>query len=124
MIFELVRRYRFEAAHWLPNVPAGHQCSRVHGHTYSVEIAVRGPLDQAAGWVMDYAAIDDAVAPVIKLLDHRCLNDVDGLSNPTSEQLTRWLWMRVRDDLPGLSAITVAENLDVACTYRREDPCA
>lgn len=116
-MFELRRRYRFEAAHRLPMVPPEHRCFRLHGHTYAVEIAVRGPMDVERGWVLDYASIDAAAAPAIGELDHRLLNDVGGLENPTSEHVAQWLWDRLAPKLPGLSAITVAENPDATCTY-------
>ncbi len=117
-MFELLRRYRFEAAHRLTMVPSGHRCSRFHGHTYAVEITVRGPLDPKAGWVTDYATIDAVAQPLIDQLDHRDLNEIDGLGNPTSEHLARWLWDRLAPELPGLHAVTIAENPDAACTYR------
>jgi 6-pyruvoyltetrahydropterin/6-carboxytetrahydropterin synthase len=124
MMFELMRRYRFEAAHRLPAVPATHRCARTHGHTYGVEIVVRGPLDRRAGWVTDYGEIDEAVEPLIAQLDHRFLNDVDGLGNPTSEHVAHWLWTRLEDRVTGLVSVTVAENPDSACTYRGEDRSA
>jgi 6-pyruvoyltetrahydropterin/6-carboxytetrahydropterin synthase len=117
-MFELTRRYRFEAAHRLPQVPAEHRCARLHGHTYMVEITIRGPLDAATGWVTDYATIDAAAEPLIDRLDHRYLNELDGLSNPTSECLATWLWDRLVPTLPDLCAITVQENPDARCTYR------
>jgi len=92
----------------------------MHGHTYSIEIIVRGGLDEQTGWVMDFEAIDGAVAPVIAQLDHRCLNDVRGLENPTSENVARWLWERIAGRLDGLSAVTVAENPDSVCVYRED----
>ena len=121
MTFELLRRYRFEAAHRLPAVPPEHRCARLHGHTYVVEVVVSGALDDRFGWVMDYAAIDGAVEPLVAALDHRCLNDLGGLENPTSEHVARWLWERLEAGLPELSAISVAENPDSVCTYRGED---
>jgi 6-pyruvoyltetrahydropterin/6-carboxytetrahydropterin synthase len=120
-MFELLRRYRFEAAHRLPRVAADHRCARLHGHTYDVEVLVCGLLDDEAGWVMDYAEIDAAVEPLLDALDHRYLNDVDGLENPTSEHVARWLWKRLVGELPALSAVRVAENADSICTYRGED---
>jgi 6-pyruvoyltetrahydropterin/6-carboxytetrahydropterin synthase len=117
-MFELLRRYRFESAHWLPAVGSEHRCSQLHGHTYAVEITVRGPLDPAAGWVVDYARIDAATHPLLADLDHRCLNEIDGLENPTSEHVARWLWERLAPALPGLHAITIEENPDASCTYR------
>jgi 6-pyruvoyltetrahydropterin/6-carboxytetrahydropterin synthase len=120
MTFELLRRYRFEAAHRLPTVPVDHRCARIHGHTYDLEIVVRGPLDAHTGWVVDYEKIDEAVEPLVAQLDHRCLNDIEGLENPTSEHVARWLWDRLENPLGGLFAVTIAENPDSACTYRGE----
>lgn len=116
-MFELLRRYRFEAAHRLPAVPAEHQCFRLHGHTYVVEVRVRGDADDDAGWVVDFADIDLACQPAVDLLDHRLLNEIEGLDNPTSEHVARWLWDRVVTRVPGLHSLTVAENPDAACTY-------
>ena len=116
-MFELLRRYHFEAAHRLPAVPPDHRCARLHGHTYRVEVRVRGEADPTAGWVVDFAEIDDACRPVLDVLDHRLLNDVDGLDNPTSEHVASWLWHRLRASLPALACVTVAENPDTACTY-------
>jgi 6-pyruvoyltetrahydropterin/6-carboxytetrahydropterin synthase len=117
-MFELLRRYRFESAHRLPMVGAEHRCSRMHGHTYAVEITVHGPLEPVHGWVIDYASIDVAAQPLLDQLDHRCLNDITGLENPTSEHLAGWLWERLAPLLPGLNTITIAENPDARCTYR------
>jgi 6-pyruvoyltetrahydropterin/6-carboxytetrahydropterin synthase len=116
--FELVRSFRFEAAHHLPNVPEGHPCRRLHGHSYEVEVQVIGELDDRAGWVIDFAAIDEAFASVRDELDHRLLNDVDGLANPTSERLAQWLWRRLTAPLTGLAAVTVRETPRSACVYR------
>jgi 6-pyruvoyltetrahydropterin/6-carboxytetrahydropterin synthase len=114
---ELLRRYRFEAAHRLPAVPADHRCARLHGHTYEIEVRVRGDADKRLGWVIDFAAIDDACKPAIDALDHRLLNDLDGLENPTSENVARWLWNRLHESLPGLFSVAVAENPDAVSTY-------
>lgn len=86
--------YSLEAAHQLPNLPDGHKCKRLHGHSYRVEVSVEGSLDQR-GFVIDYAELDAAVQPLIKELDHRLLNDIDGLENPTSEILALWLKGRI-----------------------------
>jgi 6-pyruvoyltetrahydropterin/6-carboxytetrahydropterin synthase len=120
MIVELVKEYRFEAAHRLPQVPPGHKCARLHGHSFRFEVTVRGPVDGATGWFVDYAELDDAVTPLLARLDHFYLNEVDGLDNPTSELLARWLWERIHPRLPSLSAITVAETCDAKCIYRGE----
>jgi 6-pyruvoyltetrahydropterin/6-carboxytetrahydropterin synthase len=117
--FEIARTYRFEAAHWLPAVPAAHRCRNLHGHSYVVEAVIGGNVEQKAGWIVDFATIDEALGPVIELLDHRCLNEVEGLENPTSELLARWIWERLEPQLPGLALITVKETPDSRASYRR-----
>jgi 6-pyruvoyltetrahydropterin/6-carboxytetrahydropterin synthase len=113
---ELERTYTLEAAHRLPNVPDGHKCKRLHGHSYTITITVYGPVG-LDGMVMDFAAIDDAVKPIIEhRLDHQCLNDV--IDNPTSENLARWLYHRIITDLSCLSAVSVSETGRSKCTYR------
>jgi 6-pyruvoyltetrahydropterin/6-carboxytetrahydropterin synthase len=86
--------YHFEAAHFLPNVADGHKCKRMHGHSYTVVVTVEGEVDPAMGWVIDFGDIDVVVGPVIAGLDHRLLNELPGLANPTSELLAAWLWNR------------------------------
>ena len=112
------KTFRFEAAHRLPNVPEGHKCRRLHGHSYQVEIEVTGPVDPATGMVMDFAELTKAWAPLGEVLDHHFLNEVPGLENPTSEVLARWVWDRVVGHLDGLSAVTVSETCTSSCTYR------
>jgi 6-pyruvoyltetrahydropterin/6-carboxytetrahydropterin synthase len=92
---EIYREFTFEAAHRLPQVPAGHKCARLHGHSYRMEIHVRGEVDQVTGWVLDFAEIPAAFRPLHDQLDHRYLNEVAGLDNPTSEVLARWIWRRL-----------------------------
>jgi 6-pyruvoyltetrahydropterin/6-carboxytetrahydropterin synthase len=116
---EIFREYSFEAAHRLPQVPDGHKCSRLHGHSYQVEVHVRGDIGAVTGWVMDFAEIDTAFRPLREQLDHGCLNDVPGLENPTSEILSRWIWDRLAGCLP-LSAIVVRETRASGCIYRGE----
>ncbi len=118
MVVELVKEFRFEAAHRLPKVPAGHKCARLHGHSFRFEVRVRGAVDASVGWFVDYAVIDAAVGPLVEQLDHFYLNEVEGLENPTSENLAGWLWRRLRERLPGLCAIAVAETCDARCEYR------
>jgi 6-pyruvoyltetrahydropterin/6-carboxytetrahydropterin synthase len=117
---ELFKQFSIEAAHWLPNVPADHKCRRMHGHSFQVRVHVRGPVDAQLGWVMDFAEIKAAFAPVEDEIDHRCLNDVEGLENPTSENLARWLWKRLRPALPLLSKIVVQETCNSGCIYSGE----
>ncbi len=119
MRVELTKEYGFEAAHRLPMVPADHKCARVHGHSYRIGVTVEGEVDPALGWLVDFGGITAIVEPLLKReLDHRTLNDVAGLENPTAELLCGWLWARLAPHLPGLSAITVHETCTARCTYR------
>ncbi len=117
---ELVKTFRFDAAHALPNVPAGHKCASQHGHSYRVDIHVTGRVDPYAGWVMDFGEIKKLVDPLIEQLDHRNLNEVSGLGNSTSELLAAWLWDRIKPDCPQLSAVSVYESDSAKCIYRGE----
>lgn len=116
----LVREFGFEAAHRLPEVPESHKCSRLHGHSFRVEVAVRGPVDERAGWVIDFADIDRAIRPLRDALDHRYLNEIPGLENPTSENLARYIWQRLVGVLSGLERITVKETSKSRCEYEGE----
>lgn len=115
---EIFKEFAIEAAHWLPHVPEGHKCRRLHGHSFHIEIYVEGPLDERLGWVMDFADIKSAFKTIDDQLDHRCLNEVDGLDNPTSENLARWIWSRLQPKLPPLSKIVVRETCTSGCVYR------
>lgn len=116
-IVELVKDFRFEAAHFLPNVPEGHKCRRVHGHSFHVQVAVRGPLDPTLGWVMDFADLKGAVDPLVKELDHYLLNELAGLSNPTSEILAIWIWNRLAPMLATIHRVTIEETCTSRCHY-------
>ena len=118
---EIHKTFDLECAHRLPNVPPEHKCARVHGHSFKVELHVRGPVDTRLGWVMDFAEIKTAFQPLYEQLDHRYLNDVPGLDNPTSENLARWIWARLRPTLPLLDHVVVHETCTSGCTYRGED---
>jgi 6-pyruvoyltetrahydropterin/6-carboxytetrahydropterin synthase len=117
---EVFTEFRFEAAHRLPNVPADHKCARLHGHSFNVAVHVEGPVDETAGWVMDFADIKRAAEPILARLDHYYLNEVEGLENPTSEVIARWIWERLEPGLPGLSQIVVRETCNSGCSYRGE----
>lgn len=117
---EIFREFTFEAAHRLPNVPEGHKCSRLHGHSYRVIVHVEAPVDPETGWVMDFGDLKKAFKPLEARLDHYYLNDIEGLENPTSEVLARWIWERLKPTLPVLSALTVRETCTSGCTYRGE----
>ena len=117
---ELVKTFRFDAAHSLTGVPKGHKCSHMHGHGYRVDVHVAGPVDPKAGWVMDYADLKRVVGPLIDSLDHQNLNDIPGLENSTSELLAKYLWDRILPSLPGLQAVVVWESDTSRCIYRGE----
>jgi 6-pyruvoyltetrahydropterin/6-carboxytetrahydropterin synthase len=114
---EIFNIYHIEAARRLPNLPESHPCSRVHGHSFRMEIFVSGPVDPETGWVIDFAEVDAAFAPVKALIDHRYLNDIPGLENPTSESLAQWVWQKLKPALPGLSKIVVQETQQSGCIY-------
>jgi 6-pyruvoyltetrahydropterin/6-carboxytetrahydropterin synthase len=118
---ELFKEFSFEAAHRLPHVPAGHKCRRLHGHSFRVELHAQGTVDPDTGWVMDFAEIGEAFAPLREQLDHHYLNEIEGLENPTSELLARWIWERLRPTMPALSQVVVRETCTSGCVYRGED---
>ncbi|MCY1061264.1 6-carboxytetrahydropterin synthase QueD [Nannocystis sp. SCPEA4] len=118
---DIFKQFRFEAAHRLPNVPPGHKCARLHGHSFFVEIHVEGPVGERSGWVLDFADIAAAWQPLHALLDHNYLNEIEGLENPTSELLARWIWRRMLPTLPGLSQVVIRETCTSGCIYRGED---
>lgn len=115
---EIFKEFTFEAAHRLPNLPPEHKCSRLHGHSYCVRIWVSGPVTEPNGWVMDFADIKAACQPVIDELDHRYLNEIEGLENPTSERIAQWLWQRIKPRLPQLSAVELRETCTAGCRYQ------
>jgi 6-pyruvoyltetrahydropterin/6-carboxytetrahydropterin synthase len=119
-IVELTKEFRFEAAHSLPNVPKGHKCARLHGHSFRVEITVRGPVDAKTGWLMDFGELKSLFKPLEEQLDHRFLNEIDGLENSTSENIARWIWEKLKPKLPVLWQITVHETCTSKCVYRGE----
>lgn len=114
---DIFKTFSLESAHRLPNVPAGHKCARVHGHSFRVEIHVSGPVDGRLGWVMDFADVKAAFDPLFQRLDHRYLNEVPGLENPTSENLARWIWRELQPTLPLLSRVVVHETCTSGCAF-------
>lgn len=115
---ELRKTFHIEAAHRLPNVPAGHKCARLHGHSWRIEVAIEGPVGEHTGWVMDFADLKAAFQPIHERIDHHYLNDIPGLENPTSERLAVWIWAELKPRLPLLSELVVAETCTSACVYR------
>jgi 6-pyruvoyltetrahydropterin/6-carboxytetrahydropterin synthase len=115
---EIFKEFTFEAAHRLPNVPAGHKCARLHGHSFRVQVHVSGPIGGDSGWVMDFSEIKAAFRPLEAQLDHNYLNEIEGLENPTSELIAVWIWDRLALSLPGLSQVVVRETCTSGCVYR------
>ena len=115
---EIFKEFTFEAAHRLPNVAPDHRCARLHGHSFHVAVHITGPVDVDGGWVRDFADISCAMAPLLRVLDHNYLNEIDGLDNPTSEVLARWIWERLTVPLPELSEVVVQETCSTGCIYR------
>ncbi len=118
MHVRLTKSFGFEAAHDLPTFPDGHKCRRLHGHSFRFDVIVEGDVDPAKGYLIDYGDIKQAVEPIVKRLDHRYLNEIEALENPTSEHLAKWIWDRLKPRLPGVSAIIVHETCTTACEYR------
>jgi 6-pyruvoyltetrahydropterin/6-carboxytetrahydropterin synthase len=118
MIMELRKTFQFEAAHRLPNLQPGHKCHRLHGHSFQVELVIEGPLDPHFGWVMDYAEIKQIFKPFWEQLDHNYLNEIEGLENPTSEIISKWIWGKIKPQLPLLKEVVVAETCTARCVYR------
>jgi 6-pyruvoyltetrahydropterin/6-carboxytetrahydropterin synthase len=111
------KEFGFEAAHRLPRLPDGHKCRRLHGHSYRVRVHIEGDVDPELGWVTDFADIGSAFEPILALLDHSYLNEVEGLENPTSEVIARWIWRRLKPRLPLLSRIDLDETCTAGCVY-------
>ncbi len=118
---EIFKEFTFEAAHRLPNVPAGHKCARLHGHSFQVAVHVRGIVDPGTGWIADFADVKRAFQPIHDQLDHHYLNEIEGLANPTTEILARWIWQRLQPGLPGLSKLVIRETCTAGCVYQGED---
>ncbi len=115
---EIIKSFRFEAAHYLPKLPETHKCRRMHGHSFKFDVHVEGPLDPELGWVMDFGDISRLVKPLVEELDHYLLNEIPGLENPTSEVIAVWIWNRLKPQLSGLSRIVVYETCTARCEYR------
>ena len=116
----LAKDYFFESAQILPNVPAGHKCGGMHGHSFKLEIIVEGEVNPGTGWIYDHAAISRAFLPLIDRLDHKYLNEIPGLENPTIELMAAWFWKILAPQLPGLAEIVIHETPTARCIYRGE----
>ena len=117
---EIFKVFTIEAAHRLPFVPSGHKCGRLHGHSFRIEVHIQGPVDPKSGWIIDFADIKGAFKAIEEQIDHNYLNEVEGLENPTSENIARWIWHKLKLSLPSLSRIVVRETCTSGCIYHGE----
>ena len=108
----------FESAHLLPNLPEGHKCRRLHGHSFKVRIGVEGPVDSKLGWVLDFSDLKKAFLPIYEQLDHHYLNEIEGLENPTSENIAKWIWDTLKPNLDNLASIEIKETCTTGCIYK------
>ncbi|MFI0347632.1 MAG: 6-carboxytetrahydropterin synthase QueD [Chthoniobacterales bacterium] len=114
----ITKIFRFESAQTLPNVPPDHKCAKMHGHSFKIEISVEGEVEPSSGWIYEHAVISKAIKPLIELLDHSYLNEIEGLQNPTIENMCAWFWKKLEPQLPGLSEIVIHETPTARCSYR------
>lgn len=115
---KIYKKFTIEAAHRLPNLPEDHKCHRLHGHSFTIEIHVEGEVDSQTGWVMDFAEISKIFKPIYNQLDHHYLNEIPGLENPTSENLAKWIFNRLKPQIALLEAVVVQETCTAGCIYK------
>lgn len=113
----LFKEFTFDAAHFLPHVPEGHKCKEMHGHTYRLRVWLDGKLDDKLGWVIDFADLKKAVKPMLDKVDHKCLNNIEGLPNPTCELIAVWIWNQLKPVLPLLQKIELHETPTSGVVY-------
>ena len=117
MKFELKQHFQIESARFLPHLPASHPCSRMHGHSFKIVLTLVGDLDPKIGWVIDYNDIQALMKPLLDKIDHHVLNEVEGLENPTSELLAKWVYAHAKKSLPQLVRVSIAETPSTECSY-------
>ena len=115
------KKFNIESARSLPNVPKNHPCHRLHGHSFKIIISVEGQIDEQSGFVTDFQEIEDAFNPIKKILDHSYLNDIEGLSNPTSENICIWIWNKIESSIPNICEIKIKETDSTGCKYKGEN---
>ena len=113
----IYKSFSFDSAHYLPRVPAGHKCGGMHGHTYTLKVFISGVPEPHSGWILDYTDLKKEINPLIDMLDHKILNDIPGLENPTSEQVSIWLWDKIKPVFPGLIRIELNETPSSGVIY-------
>ena len=112
------KKFNIESARLLPNVPENHPCHRLHGHSFKIIISVEGQIDEQSGFVTDFQEIEDAFNPINEILDHSYLNDIEGLSNPTSENICIWIWNKIESSIPNICEIEIKETDSTGCKYK------
>ncbi|ALL08544.1 6-carboxy-5,6,7,8-tetrahydropterin synthase [Pedobacter sp. PACM 27299] len=113
----IYKTFSFDSAHYLPNVPADHKCGGMHGHTYTVKVFLSGEPGLETGWILDYTDLKNGIRPIVSLLDHKLLNEIPGLENPTAERLSIWLWHKIKPIFPELSRIELNETPGTGVIY-------
>ncbi|MBC8988289.1 6-carboxytetrahydropterin synthase QueD [Pedobacter sp. N36a] len=113
----IYKTFSFDSAHYLPNVPAGHKCGGMHGHTYTLKVFLAGEPGPETGWILDYTDLKNRIRPVIRLLDHKLLNEIPGLENPTAEKLSTWIWNKIKPIFPELRRIELNETPGTGVIY-------
>lgn len=116
----IYQHFTFDAAHFLPQVPEGHKCRNLHGHTYHLTLYVTGDIIKTEGWILDFSDLKAIALPVISMLDHTLLNNISGLENPTAELLAIWIWQQLKPLLSGLSKIELKETPASGVIYEGE----
>lgn len=117
---QIYKEFKFDAAHRLTRVEEGHKCGQMHGHTFVLEVHLEDDVDPKQGWILDFNVLREAVEPIIDQLDHSILNDIEGLENPTSENLVVWFWDQLKPKLPQLAQVVIKENPTSGCIYSGE----
>jgi 6-pyruvoyltetrahydropterin/6-carboxytetrahydropterin synthase len=117
MKLELKQHFQIESARFLPHLPETHPCRRMHGHSFKISLTLIGETDPKIGWVIDYGEIEKLIKPLLMELDHRVLNEVSGLENPTSENICIWIFEKAKQYLPLLTRVTIAETTNTECSY-------
>ncbi|MDF1694371.1 MAG: 6-carboxytetrahydropterin synthase QueD [Saprospiraceae bacterium] len=113
----IFKHFNFDSAHFLPLVPDGHKCKGIHGHTYRMTLEFEGEIDAEMGWLIDFAEIKKTVNPLIEAVDHKLLNDIEGLENPTCEMIAKWFWDKISPQLPQLSKVILNETTTSGVIY-------
>lgn len=116
-IISIVKRFQFDSAHRLTGVPEDHPCSKLHGHTYNLEVEVKGVINPDLGWLIDYGDIKNIVKPLVDILDHSYLNEIEDLKYTTAEEIAVWLWIRIKPSIPDLYRVSVSETPSSGCNY-------